>query len=65
MQASATDLNVLDISLISEEIRRLGVISCDICGVEKASHDVFVNGVVKDIPVLKRCCDNCIKSLNR
>ncbi|AIC16916.1 hypothetical protein [Nitrososphaera viennensis] len=60
--ASTTKLDVLKISPISEQVARLQVISCDLCGSQKASHDVYVKGAVEDVPMLKRCCDGC-KSL--
>jgi hypothetical protein len=65
MQASigAGNLEVASKSEISDLIKNLGVISCDICGKEKASFDVFVRGVVAEVAVLKRCCVNCVRSL--
>ncbi|AIF82940.1 hypothetical protein NTE_00864 [Candidatus Nitrososphaera evergladensis SR1] len=62
MLASTTKLEVLKISLISEQVARLQVISCDLCGSQKASFDVYVKGAVEGVPALKRCCDSC-KSL--
>jgi hypothetical protein len=64
MQASigAGNLDVVSKNEISDLIKNLGVISCDICGKEKASFDVFVRGVVADVAVLKRCCDKCASS---
>lgn len=56
---------VVRISPISEQVRRLEVISCDVCDVSKASFDVFIDGVISDVTVLKRCCDNCVKSFNQ
>lgn len=52
-------------SPIPERIKGLGVISCDLCGTEKASFDAFINGMVAGVPVLKRCCDKCAKSFSR
>lgn len=56
---------VVRISPISEQVRRLQVISCDVCEVGKASFDVFIDGIISEVTVLKRCCDNCVKSFNR
>lgn len=53
---------VARVSPISEQVRRLQVISCDMCGTGKASFDVFIDGVISEVTVLKRCCDNCVKS---
>lgn len=56
---------VVRISPISEQVKRLQVISCDVCEVGKASFDVFIDGIISEVTVLKRCCDNCVKSFNR
>jgi hypothetical protein len=56
---------VVRISPISEHVRRLEVISCDVCDVGKASFDVFIDGIISDVTALKRCCDNCVKSFNQ
>lgn len=56
---------VVRISPISEQVKRLEVISCDVCDVGKASFDVFIDGIISDVTVLKRCCDNCVKSFNQ
>jgi len=50
---------VVSISPISDQVKRLQVISCDLCNVGMASFDVFVDGVISDVTVLKRCCDKC------
>lgn len=66
MQASSVGTGKIDIASktqISELIKNLGVISCDLCGKEKASYDVFVRGIVADVAILKRCCDKCASSL--
>ncbi|MGB6674781.1 MAG: hypothetical protein WBE34_20320 [Candidatus Nitrosopolaris sp.] len=49
---------------IADKIRNLNIITCDLCNTRKATYDVFINGVIKGIPILKRCCDNCIKSIS-
>ena len=54
---------IVSILPISDKIMNLDIISCDLCNVRKASFDVFINGVIKGIPALKRCCDICIKSI--
>jgi hypothetical protein len=56
---------VVRISPISDQIKRLGVISCDVCEVGKASFDVFIDGIISDVTMLKRCCDNCVKSFSQ
>lgn len=58
-------LQVVRISPISEQVRQLQVISCDLCGVGKASFDVFIDGIINEVAVLKRCCDKCVKSFNQ
>lgn len=56
---------VVRISPISDEIKRLEVISCDVCQEGKASFDVFLEGIISDVTVLKRCCDSCVKSFSQ
>jgi hypothetical protein len=69
VQASVNATNnrseLLSLSPIPDRIKDLGVISCDLCGTEKASFDAFIKGMVAGVPVLKRCCDGCAKSLSR
>ncbi|HET7148551.1 MAG TPA: hypothetical protein VFI73_08655 [Candidatus Nitrosopolaris sp.] len=55
-------VQVASIVPIADKIKNLHVITCDLCNTRKATYDVFINGVIKGIPILKRCCDNCIKS---
>ncbi|HJS82999.1 MAG TPA: hypothetical protein VJ742_09230 [Nitrososphaera sp.] len=57
------DAAILDLKSISESIRSLGIITCDVCKKSKASHDVFVPGV-EGVAFLRRCCDECLKSFN-
>jgi len=62
----ATDsFKVVRISPISDQIKRLQVISCDVCNVGRASFDVFVDGVISGVTVLKRCCDKCVSSFSQ
>jgi hypothetical protein len=56
---------VVRVSPISEQVKRLQVISCDMCNVGMASFDVFIDGVISDVTVLKRCCDMCVKSFSQ
>jgi len=62
---ASDSLKVVSISPISEQIRSLQVISCDECNVGKASFDVFINGIIGEVTVLKRCCDECVKSFSQ
>jgi hypothetical protein len=57
------DSAVLSVNPISETIKSLGVIMCDICKQEKAAHDVFVEGPEK-VAFLKRYCDKCVKMVS-
>ena len=56
-------VQIVSVLPISDKIKNLDIICCDLCNVRKASFDVFINGVIKGMPALKRCCDYCIKSL--
>jgi hypothetical protein len=57
------DTTVLSIMPISESIKELGVIKCDICKKAIASYDLFMKGI-REFPFLKRCCEQCAKSVN-
>ncbi|MGI0024221.1 MAG: hypothetical protein ACREA4_03625 [Nitrososphaera sp.] len=58
-----THYQVVSVNPISDSIKNLKVITCDICKTAGASHDVFVQGL-KDVAFLRRCCDQCVKSIN-
>ncbi len=57
-----SDLKVVSVNPISDQIRRLQVISCDMCNAANASYDVFVDGVIREVTLLKRCCEKCVQS---
>jgi hypothetical protein len=63
--APDSGFQVVRISPISEKVKQLQVISCDICGVGRASFDVFIDGVISEVTILKRCCDKCVKSFSQ
>ena len=58
-------LETVRVAPISEQVKRLQVISCDVCNKGMASFDVFIAGVVSDATVLKRCCDRCVKTFSQ
>jgi len=53
-------LHVASVIPIIDKIKNLPVITCDICDTRQAEYDVYIDGVIEEIPVLKRCCDNCL-----
>lgn len=59
----AGNFEVVSVSDISDAVKKLQVIMCDICQINKASQDVLVNGFIEGVTVLKRCCDSCARSL--
>ena len=59
-EASLSAQKVVRISPIPEQMKELRVISCDSCD-GKASFDVYLEGVISDVNVLKRYCDDCVK----
>ena len=59
-EASLSAQKVVRISPIPEQMKELQVISCDSCD-GKASFDVYLEGVISDVNVLKRYCDDCVK----
>src|SRR2546422_1859879 len=56
-------VRVASIVQIADKIKNLHIITCDLCNTRRVTYDVFINGVIKGIPILKRCCDNCVKSI--
>lgn len=58
ISVAAIDSKVVDKRLISEAVRALGVIGCDICKSGSASYDVFIKSAL-GVPFLKRCCQQC------
>jgi len=63
-EASLTAQKVVRVSPISEQIKHLEVISCDFCDA-KASFDVYLEGVISGVNVLKRYCDDCVKLITQ
>lgn len=62
---SFPDARAVSISPISDQVKRLKVISCDLCDTGMASYDVFIDGIITKVNVLKRCCDQCVKSFSQ
>jgi hypothetical protein len=60
-----SSFEVVKVSPIPDKVKRLQVISCDVCNVGRASFDVFIDGIVSDVTILKRCCDTCVKSFSQ
>jgi hypothetical protein len=56
-------LHVASVMSIIDKIKNLHIITCDLCHTGEAEYDVFIDGVIEEIPVLKRCCDNCLDSI--
>jgi hypothetical protein len=63
--APESGFQVVSISPISEKVKQLQVISCDVCSVGRASFDVFIDGIISEVTILKRCCDKCVKSFSQ
>jgi len=59
---SFSDLEVVSKTPLSDSIRKLQVIRCDICKNADASCDVFVKGI-EGVAFLKRYCDSFLKSI--
>jgi hypothetical protein len=55
--------NIVRIQPISDKIKNLNIISCDMCNGRKASYDVFIGGIISGITFLKRYCESCIKNI--
>jgi hypothetical protein len=60
----STNVRVVRIQPLSDKIKNLQIISCDICNGRKASYDVFIEGIVGGITFLKRYCESCLKPLS-
>lgn len=63
--AQDSGLQVVRISPIAHKVKLLQIISCDLCSDGRASFDVFIDGVISEVTVLKRCCDKCVKSFSQ
>lgn len=59
--STLTDFEVISKKPMSDSIRELQVITCDICKKARASYDVFVKGI-EGVAFLKRCCDDCVRA---
>jgi hypothetical protein len=59
----ATNVRVVRVQPLSDKIKNLQIISCDVCGGGKASYDVFIEGIITGIPFLKRYCESCLMPL--
>lgn len=59
----AADIHVVKVQPLSDKIKNLQIISCDVCGWGKASYDVFIEGIITGIPFLKRYCESCLMPL--
>lgn len=61
--AGAVNTHISKIQPLSEKIKNLQIISCDICNGRKASYDVFIEGIISGITFLKRYCESCVKTI--
>jgi hypothetical protein len=52
-----------NIQPISETIKKLEAISCDLCQARLASFDVYVNSGIANVSFLKRFCSDCIQKI--
>jgi hypothetical protein len=59
-ESSYSSQKVVKVSPISDQIKQLQVISCDFCDA-KASFDVYLEGIISGVNVLKRYCEDCVK----
>ena len=59
----STNVRVVRVQPLSDKIKNLQIISCDICNGKKASYDVFIEGILIGITFLKRYCESCLKPL--
>jgi hypothetical protein len=58
-------VRAVSISPIPDQVKHLKAISCDLCDTGIAAYDVFVDGIITKVNVLKRCCDQCVKSFSQ
>ena len=56
----APNVRIVRVQPLSDKIKNLQIISCDLCSGEKASYDVFIEGIITGIPFLKRYCKSCL-----
>jgi hypothetical protein len=59
-----TTIPIVRVQPLSDKIKNLQIISCDMCNGEKASYDVFMKDTPSGITFLKRYCESCIKTIS-
>ena len=62
-ESSYAAQKVVSVSPIPDQIKQLQVITCDFCDA-KASFDVYLEGIISEVNVLKRYCESCLSSVS-
>jgi hypothetical protein len=63
MSGLQSTISVVKVESISEVIKNLGAIACDLCKGKLASYDVYMDGGIAKVPFLKRYCSDCIQNV--
>ena len=58
-----SSINVPKVQPISDIIKNLEAISCDVCQGRLASYDVYVDSGIANVSFLKRFCSDCIQKI--
>jgi len=59
----SNNITVPKVQPISDIIKNLEAISCDVCQGRLASYDVYVNSGIANVSFLKRFCSDCIQKI--
>jgi hypothetical protein len=58
-----SNVTVPKVQPISDIIKNLEAISCDVCQGRLASYDVYVDSDITNVSFLKRFCSDCIQKI--
>ena len=58
-----SSITVPKVQPISDIIKNLEAISCDVCQGRLASYDVYVDSGIANVSFLKRFCSDCIQKI--
>lgn len=63
-QRSQSNTNAIRVEGISNVVKSLGAITCDLCEEKLASYDVYIDSNIANVSFLKRYCSKCLQTIN-
>ena len=61
---SQSNTKAIRVEGISNVVKSLGAITCDLCEEKLASYDVYVDSNIANVSFLKRYCSKCLQTIN-